>query len=130
MNISARQPEMCAVVCAPAAAIVATALILGEPTREAPEASKRAAQDPGDSEGRVQRAQGAIARSWRMLGLDSTVSLPASATLVTLKADNTPYLSEKLLGRPLWHVVISGWSLKLKSYPPQYKDPATSTRLL
>lgn len=54
----------------------------------------------------TQEQGAAIAHARRILGLPRNPSLPASAELITVVQDNTPYLSEQVVGRPIWHVVV------------------------
>ena len=56
----------------------------------------------------------------RSVGLKGHVA--ASAELVTLEADQTPFLADKLRGRKLWMVTVPDWSVEFKSAPPDVKD--------
>ena len=64
----------------------------------------------------------AVARAQTILGVPAGGGLRADADTVLLAEDNTPFLSGELIGRPVWHVVISGWKLKLKSARPEAED--------
>lgn len=64
----------------------------------------------------------AIAQARQILGLSEKSSARVSATLVTLAEDNTPFLNEKLVGRPIWQVVITDWRLELASAPQEARD--------
>ena len=57
----------------------------------------------------------AIAHARRIVGLPRNPSLPATAELITVVQDNTPYLSEQVVGRPIWHVVVEKCRIVLPS---------------
>jgi hypothetical protein len=75
----------------------------------------------------LQGTDQAIAQARKILGVADQMELPSSAEIVTLTEDNTPFLSEQFIARPLWHVVISNWRLELKSAPPDVKDSYART---
>lgn len=64
----------------------------------------------------------ALAQARQILGLAEKAPPRLSAALVTLAEDNTPFLNEKLVGRPIWHVVAVGWRLELPSAPEGAQD--------
>jgi len=76
-------------------------------------------------EWKIRSGDVACAESIKMLGLPESVLAKSSAKLVTLVVNNTPYLSEQLVGTPLWHVVIQDWPKKIKYVTPLdvYVDP-------
>lgn len=69
----------------------------------------------------------AIAKARKILGVADQMVLPSSAEIVALVEDNTPYLSNQIIARAVWHVVISNWRLELKSAPPDVKDSYART---
>jgi hypothetical protein len=70
----------------------------------------------------VQTEQQAIAKAREIVGLPDGSPARLSAELVTLAEDNTPFLHDQIVGRPIWHVVIADWKLQLKSAPPGEED--------
>jgi len=66
-------------------------------------------------------------RARQILGIPTDATATISASVETLQDDNTPYLREQLLGRPLWHVEIRDWSLHLNSDVRRRKDPYRRT---
>lgn len=82
-------------------------------------------EDP--SEWAVREKDQAIAKTREILGLSGREDIPADAEIVLLAEDNTPFLSGQVIGRPVWHVVISDWKLQLKSAPPEVKDSYART---
>ncbi len=70
----------------------------------------------------AQNKEQAIAKVRAILGLSGREDLPVGAKVVFLAEDNTPFLSGQVIGRPVWHVVISDWRLQLKSAPPDVED--------
>jgi len=110
-----------------AAALPATVAMGQEPvigtsaqSRETVELANRSNWALGDTDQ-------AIAKARKILGIADKVALPLSAEIVALAEDNTPYLSEQIIARPVWHVVMSNWRLELKSAPPDAKDSYART---
>jgi len=64
----------------------------------------------------------AIAHARRILGLPQKPDPPASAELITVVQDNTPYLSEQVVGRPIWHVVVEKCRIVLPSGADALED--------
>ena len=64
---------------------------------------------------KIKRATQAGDCALRLAGLKSDVA--ASAKLVTLENDETPFLADKLNGRDVWMVTVPDWSVELKSAP-------------
>lgn len=58
----------------------------------------------------------------QILGLDDKAPPRLSAGLVTLHEDNTPFLHDHLVGRPLWHVKVAQWRLNLPSATEDAQD--------
>ena len=56
-------------------------------------------------------------RARRLVGLKADVE--ASAELVTIEGDETPFLADKIKGRKLWMVTVPDWSVELKSAPDE-----------
>lgn len=69
----------------------------------------------------------AVSGMSKITGLTEATDQPVHAKLVMLEQDNTPYLSNRLIGRPLWHVEVRNVALKLESSPPGYKDAYVRT---
>ncbi len=76
---------------------------------------------------RIQDQQQAIARTIELVGLCKEAAPRITATLVTLADDNTPFLSEQVVHRPLWRVTINRWRLELDSAAPAFEDPLEQT---
>ncbi|UCE61666.1 MAG: PepSY domain-containing protein [Phycisphaerales bacterium] len=77
----------------------------------------------GDRSAWMLREQAAaINRTASIVGLDDRKPQDLLARVVVLTEDNTAFLSDQLLGRPLWHVLIDNWSMDLPSTPPGWKD--------
>jgi hypothetical protein len=70
----------------------------------------------------IQTEPQAIAKAREIVGLPERSPARLSAELVTLAEDNTPFLRDQIVGRPIWHVVIAGWKLELKSARPGEED--------
>lgn len=70
----------------------------------------------------IDDSEQAMARTLEIVGLADWRDLPVTAELVTLEHDNTPFLSDQIIWRPIWHVVIGDWKLPLDSAPPQMED--------
>ena len=71
---------------------------------------------------RVENEQQAIAQVIEIAGVPEDLRSGMSGNLVTLAEDNTPFLSEQIIGRPLWQVVIQKWRLHLDSAIPGFED--------
>ena len=80
------------------------------------------AESEDRSSWRLQRKNQAVERACTVIGVKRTSYRNAGASVITLKDDNTPYLSDQLTRRPLWHVVLRGWAFELKHYPAGYED--------
>lgn len=98
-------------------------------------------QDPGDRTLNHELARRDTKANWalsdpqrattctcKLLGiaLENEVS-KCSATLSTLKQDNTPFLSAQVKGGPLWHVVVPDWRIRLKSAKAESGGPYVRT---
>lgn len=66
-------------------------------------------------------------RACEVIGLASDEASRMAASLVRLTQDNTPFLSDALVGRDLWHIGLRDFSFQLKSVPEGYKDTKTRT---
>ena len=64
----------------------------------------------------------AVAQVLETLGAPKHLRSETTAKLVTLAEDNTPFLSEQIVGRQLWHVIIKKWKLRLDSAIPGFED--------
>ncbi len=73
-------------------------------------------EDASTKSGRqVTTAHQAVDRAIKLLGAPRKLASTAEAELVILETDDTPFLHEQVVGRPLWEVVIPKWKLKFKS---------------
>jgi hypothetical protein len=70
----------------------------------------------------IRHEQDAVSRAREIVGLPEESPPPMSAQLVTLAVDNTPFLHDRIEGRPIWDVVIADWRLKLESAPTNSRD--------
>ena len=64
---------------------------------------------------KVRTARKAVDRAIKLLGAPRELASTAEAELVILETDDTPFLHEQVVGRPIWEIVIPKWKLKLKS---------------
>lgn len=64
---------------------------------------------------KVTTAHHAVDRAIKILGAPRELASTAEAELVILETDDTPFLHEQVVGRPLWEIVIPKWKLKFKS---------------
>ncbi len=55
----------------------------------------------------VQTAYEAIEHVLEILGAPRELAPSATATFVTVETDDTPFLHKEIVGRQLWHVVVS-----------------------
>jgi hypothetical protein len=69
---------------------------------------------------------GAVAEARRILGVADKTPPHLSAALVKPSEDNTPFLSAKVVGRPIWQVVVADWRLEL---PSASRGPQDGRRL-
>ena len=76
---------------------------------------------------KVKDAKGAIEKTMPVLGFTSAHGPSATAELIVLEQDDTPYLSKQLIGKPLWHIVVPDRKLELPSTPENYEDPYLRT---
>ncbi len=63
----------------------------------------------------IKDQRAAIGQARRILDLPGNPSLPARAEVITVIQDNTPYLSEQVVSRPIWHVIIEKCRIVLPS---------------
>lgn len=70
----------------------------------------------------VQVENEAIDHVLEMLGAPRQLASDATARLVTVQTDNTPFLHEQIVGRRLWEVVVPKWRLDLASARPGVED--------
>ena len=98
-----------------------------EPVIETSTRSREMAKLADRSTWALQEMDQAIAKAREILGVADQMGLPSRAEIVILAEDNTPFLSEQIIARPVWHVVISNWNLELKSAAPDVKDSYTRT---
>lgn len=75
----------------------------------------------------IRKKEGAIRRARGLFGFAEDTDVRAQAAIVCVAKDNTPFLSEQITGRPVWHVVFGDCKLRLKSAPPDVKDSYART---
>ena len=68
-----------------------------------------------------------IERACTVVGVPASHMDSLDSVLVILNDDQTPYLNARLIGRPLWHVVIPNWRIALKSTGAAGRDQHTRT---
>jgi len=90
--------------------------------QEPPPAQTQPAKETGREGWAIQTEQQAVGRTREIVGLPDRSPARLSAELVTLAEDNTPFLHDQIVGRPIWRVVIADWKLELKSAPPDEQD--------
>ncbi len=74
----------------------------------------------------VRDSAAAVAKAKGVLGIARS-AYPATAELISLLDDDTPFLSQFLLEKPIWQVVIRDWRLELASAQPEARDPYIRT---
>jgi hypothetical protein len=62
-----------------------------------------------------------------ILGTKHSRDTELDASIIILKQDNTPYLSQRIVERPLWKVVLRDWAMELPSTPPGVHDKYSRT---
>lgn len=82
--------------------------------------TSRENDDPSDWA--VQNQEHAIATAREIIGVSDEDAPHVTARVVTLAEDNTPFLHDSLIGRPIWKVVITKWRLHLRSVAPGETD--------
>lgn len=85
------------------------------------------------------RPEDALDLARKIVGFTETAAFSAESRLVKLSDDNTPFLKKEFIGRPIWDVVLTDWSVALKSDPDArdryrrtldvYLDPANGKTL-
>ncbi|UCE61665.1 MAG: hypothetical protein JSU63_07935 [Phycisphaerales bacterium] len=55
--------------------------------------------------------------------MNDTATRNTDASVITLAEDNTPFLSARLIGRPLWRVVLRDWSINVRVGSVSIDDP-------
>ena len=90
--------------------------------RESPPERTSSGKVETGSGSRVDNGEEAIRRVIEVVGVPAHLAQRASAELVTLTDDNTPFLSEQIVGRPLWQVVINNWKVELPSAASGFED--------
>ncbi len=70
----------------------------------------------------VRNEKQVLAKVAEMGGVPQDLLQESTVKLVSLKEDNTPFLSERIIGRPLWQVTIPKWKLDLPSAIPGFED--------
>ena len=76
---------------------------------------------------RLKLGSEAKVRACGLMGLTVDAESRMSASLVRLTEDNTPFLSDALVGRDLWHIYLRDWSFRLKSVQEGFEDPRKTT---
>ena len=107
--------------------VVGTLTVVGVIRATGPELVITTAHTEDPSEWVVPHKDQAVARVREIFGLPGHEDVATEAKIVLLAEDNTPFLSGQVIGRPVWHVVISDWKLQLKSAPPDAEDSYART---
>jgi hypothetical protein len=97
------------------------ALAQGQPL-SASSVQTQPAKQTGRQGWSIEAEQQAIAKAREIVGLPEGTAPKFSAEVTSLAEDNTPFLHDQVVGRPLWHVVIADWKLELKSAAPGEHD--------
>ena len=127
MSISPKKITYCIVVGVLTCVFTGRAAPGEEPNQKSSKAQGKSAQTDGRAGGALQSRDQAIAKTRAIIGLLDGTAPQFTAELVTLTEDNTPFLKHQIVGRPIWHVVITNWKLQLKSAPIGVKDSHTRT---
>lgn len=109
------------------AALTGSVAMPQEPVPKDSSAPQESAMGEDRANWALQGADQAVAKARQIVGLSDRMDLPGSAEIVILAEDNTPFLSDQIIGRQVWHIVISNWRLELKSAPADVKDSYTRT---
>ena len=99
------------------ACCIPVALLLSCSSERAP-----SAETESHSDWIVHNQAQAVAQVFETLGAPEHLRSETTAKLVTLAEDNTPFLSEQIVGRQVWHVIIRKWKLRLDSAMPGFED--------
>lgn len=75
----------------------------------------------------LQREEQVFPEARKHLGISETADLRPSPGLETLADENTPFLKDEMINRPIWYVVLPDWELHLKSAELGAKDAYTRT---
>lgn len=74
----------------------------------------------------VKHGNSAVAKAERILGIKPGL-YPATAQLIAVLDDDTPFLTQFLLERAMWQIVIRDWTLTLPSGSSESRDPYVRT---
>ncbi len=85
------------------------------------------ADEDAVSSPKLQDRENAITVARGILGGQKAGRQPVDAELTVLGKDDTPFLSDQIVGRPLWKVTVPDWSPKLQSSPPGAGEPVGRT---
>lgn len=77
---------------------------------------------PVEANWSVRYEEHVLARVAEISGLPQDVVQKSVVRLVTVEEDNTPFLSERIIGRRLWQVTTPKWRLRLPSAAPKDDD--------
>lgn len=69
----------------------------------------------------------AISAFREISGLSDAARPKMTSKLVTLSDDDTPFLHDQIVGRPIWQLVIVDWKLELKSAAADAEDACART---
>ena len=106
-------------------AVLVSVVGLGPATgcRPRPEsAGGRGSVTPVQADWSVRNEEQVLARVAELSGLPQDLVQESVVKLVTVEEDNTPFLSEQIIGRSLWQVTTPKWKLQLPSAAPKYED--------
>ena len=110
------------------AIIVGALPMRGEGSPKSTSEAQRQRAEPLDRSGWTLKQEAQANECARtFLGPAPEETLHFIASPVTLTEDNTPYLESQLIGKPLWHVVLRDFSLRLESSPRGLADKYVRT---
>jgi hypothetical protein len=125
MNLMSRQ-IMCCIMVGALLSVFTAKNAPGQETTQKP--SKAQEESENGRHGWVlQNQEQAVATAREIVGVPDGARPELTAKLVTLSEDDTPFLNDEIVGRPIWHVVIADWKLQLKSAPPDAEDTYART---
>ncbi|UCC31795.1 MAG: hypothetical protein JSU86_05860, partial [Phycisphaerales bacterium] len=82
-----------------------------------PQANADLLQSADRSAWKMREGQGAVEYASAILGVTELKASQIHTELAVLKDDATPYLSNKIINRPVWQVTVDGWRVSYRSMP-------------
>jgi hypothetical protein len=101
--------------------ITCCAIIGLKAQRDSSSGSKSAVSGTG-ADWSIHREDLAVVAALRILGIPENRATACSAELITVAEDNTPFLSDQIVGRTIWKVVVESGRLQLESALPGFED--------